>query len=314
MADPAINFHRMEPTVDRLMQKLAYLETEPAARMDPEVAPLFPGYPFATRLMSGITPIERNGPLDFTVDRPQGLQGWSLLLTIKGQGEVFANAAPSDLLPGDVLLLPPRFPQRHHRHPVAGLWWHRWIYFQPKPSWIPWLVWQRNENGSYLLRRQDDDLYDELERLFAEIAGWSFSGGIFSTDMAFNLLERVVLLCSRYQHTLEQADSRLSLACSFMSENLYRSFSLADVARYAHLSESRLSHLFRSTFGKSVMRWRDDLRIQLACRLLRLSDTPVKQVAAQAGYDDPLNFSRIFRKRLGISPSRFRNDAAARME
>lgn len=91
-----------------------------------------------------------------------------------------------------------------------------------------------------------------------------------------------------------------------MSDNLHRPLSVEDVARHTCLSPSRLSHLFSEKFGKSVMRWREEQRIQFACHLLRLSNTPVKQIAAQVGFEDPLYFSRVFRKYTGISPKLFR--------
>jgi len=44
----------------------------------------------------------------------------------------------------------------------------------------------------------------------------------------------------------------------------------------------------------------------VACRLLDLTDKPVKVVAIETGYRDPYYFSRLFKKVMGHSPERYR--------
>ncbi|MFQ5609817.1 MAG: helix-turn-helix domain-containing protein, partial [Woeseiaceae bacterium] len=48
------------------------------------------------------------------------------------------------------------------------------------------------------------------------------------------------------------------------------------------------------------------LRMRHACRLLDLSDRPVKIVALETGYSDPYYFSRVFKKAMGLSPEKYR--------
>ena len=47
-------------------------------------------------------------------------------------------------------------------------------------------------------------------------------------------------------------------------------------------------------------------RMRHACRLLDLTDKPVKVVASEAGYRDPYYFSRLFKKVMGHSPEHYR--------
>lgn len=50
--------------------------------------PLLRGYSFNSYLVAGLTPILADGPLDFFIDRPDGMKGYIINLTIKGQGRV----------------------------------------------------------------------------------------------------------------------------------------------------------------------------------------------------------------------------------
>ncbi len=66
--------------------------------------PLLPGYSFNAHLVAGLTPIEANGYLDFFIDRPLGMKGYILNLTIRGQGVVKNQGREFVCRPGDILL------------------------------------------------------------------------------------------------------------------------------------------------------------------------------------------------------------------
>lgn len=290
-----------------LIHRLAGLKSVAEAQRDPLVAPLLPGYAFGQRLMAGLTPIERDGLLDFAIERPRGLSGWTLLLTVRGRGRLLDRSGEAELGEGDVVLVPAGAEHRYRRHEAAAAWWHRWVYFQPRPAWFPWLVWQGGGARAAVLRGQDEVFRTELERIFAEIGAWSIHADDFSTEMSLNLLERAILICSRSsQRVRHDDDQRLAEVCAFIVENIRRALTLTDIADHAHLSVSRLSHLFLKKYGESVMSWRDALRIQMACRFLRMTQAPIKQVAIEVGFADPLHFSKTFRRRTGRSPSEFR--------
>jgi AraC family transcriptional regulator of arabinose operon len=69
--------------------------------------PLLPGYSFNAHLVAGLTPIEAEGYLDFYVDRPLGMKGYILNLTVRGEGVIKNNDQQFVCRPGDILLFPP---------------------------------------------------------------------------------------------------------------------------------------------------------------------------------------------------------------
>lgn len=70
-------------------------------------------------------------------------------------------------------------------------------------------------------------------------------------------------------------------------------------------SPTTLSHLFRRTLGKSFRQVRIEMALDKADEYFR-SDAGmrVSEVAARVGFDDPLYFSRLYRKYRGVPPSR----------
>ncbi len=49
----------------------------------PQLDPLLPGYSFNTHLVAGLTPIDKEGYLDFFIHRPDGMQGYIIKPHVK---------------------------------------------------------------------------------------------------------------------------------------------------------------------------------------------------------------------------------------
>jgi AraC-like DNA-binding protein len=75
------------------------------------------------------------------------------------------------------------------------------------------------------------------------------------------------------------------------------------------LSPVHFRRLFRREFGAPGHHYLLQARLDCAARLLRLTDQPVKEVAAACGIPDVFYFTRLFSARLGISPARYRQHA-----
>jgi AraC-like DNA-binding protein len=77
---------------------------------------------------------------------------------------------------------------------------------------------------------------------------------------------------------------------------------IAELAKRAALSESRLMHLFRAQVGiplRPYMRW---LRLRHAANVVRTGGT-LTEAAHAAGFADSAHLSTTFHKTFGISPS-----------
>ena len=299
----------MDPQVRSIIRKLAFLSDRPST-VDTEVAALFPGFDFDLRLMAGITPIEKGMLLDFFIDRPAGMDGWIINLTVDGMGQVFDGEREFTVTPGDLILFPPDVRHYYGRHPSAEKWWHRWIYFQPRAFWKPWLAWEREIDGVFVLPDSGEGGTSEFFRLFVQVERWAGLDDPLSADLAFNRLEQILLLAARIDRANQtapvQMDERVLAACRLISENLHKPLTVADIADHVCLSPSRLSHLFRTCTGTGPIQWRDSQRVQYAMQVLTISDEPIKSLSAMVGYEDPLYFSRVFHRHVGMSPRAFR--------
>ncbi|MEE3649282.1 MULTISPECIES: arabinose operon transcriptional regulator AraC [unclassified Brenneria] len=270
--------------------------------------PLLPGYAFNAYLVAGLTPILANGPLDFFIDRPDGMKGYIINLTIKGRGQVFDGKNAFYCNPGDLLLFPPKSAHFYGRSPDSDCWYHRWVYFRPRAYWADWLEWHSRHCDVGRLSLPNNQLLLEFDRLFADIEQTQRSGRRFSEELGMNLLERLLLRAMEEDPLSPQKimDPRVIEACQFITANLAGELRIDEVARHVCLSPSRLAHLFREQVGINILRWREDQRVIRAKLLLQTTQESIANIGRVVGYDDQLYFSRVFRKRVGVSPSDFR--------
>jgi len=102
-----------------------------------------------------------------------------------------------------------------------------------------------------------------------------------------------------------QHDMILEKAIAYMQSNL-QAVSIAGLANEVGCSQSQLFSVFKKHTGYSPINYFNHLKIQKACQYLYATDTLVKEVAAEVGFDDPFYFSRLFTKLIGISPLHYR--------
>jgi AraC-like DNA-binding protein len=119
------------------------------------------------------------------------------------------------------------------------------------------------------------------------------------------------LLASLAQRQTRQQDSEalhpdLLQAVRFLEGNFTTQVTVPQVASQVHLSTSRLSELFRDRYGCGPLAYVHTLRMQRAERLLLDPHASVRDVGDACGYGDTNYFIRMFKKRHGIAPDKWR--------
>ena len=97
-------------------------------------------------------------------------------------------------------------------------------------------------------------------------------------------------------------------ACRFMGSDPAADFSIAAVAGYSGVSESRLYSLFQQYLHTSPHKYLLERKVDMAKELLvSRSDIPIKQIAEMCGFSSLELFYRRFKSHTGGTPGEFRN-------
>ena len=98
-------------------------------------------------------------------------------------------------------------------------------------------------------------------------------------------------------------------------KNYQQDLKINELAENFHYSRNHLYSIFKSEYGVSPQDYLLNLRIEKAKQLLSREDVKftVKEVAYAVGFRDQLYFSKLFKKRTGVSPLEFRNERKNRI-
>lgn len=147
----------------------------------------------------------------------------------------------------------------------------------------------RHQAVDYLLKPVNpDDLRATLDRLEQE------------------LLSRQRKLAPRRDHSPGEVAEHVM---AYLRQNYAQDVDFAAIAGQYGFSSAYLSKIFKDYANISPGKYLIDQRMKAAKKLLRSTYLPVKAIAEQVGYPDPLHFSKSFKSATGQSPAQYRAEA-----
>jgi len=81
---------------------------------------------------------------------------------------------------------------------------------------------------------------------------------------------------------------------------------ISDIAKMCCVSETCFRKLFQKYTGKSPIAYKTDIKLSKAKQLLCGSELSVEEVSDTLGFYDKAYFSKVFRQKIGLSPSAYR--------
>ncbi len=97
-----------------------------------------------------------------------------------------------------------------------------------------------------------------------------------------------------------------SLLKTYLENNYEKNITITQAALNFNISRAYLRNLFYNENGMSPQEYLINLRLRRAEFLLMNNEYSITKVAMAVGYNDVLQFSRIFKKHNGVSPTDYR--------
>ncbi len=137
--------------------------------------------------------------------------------------------------------------------------------------------------------------------------GYSTDAFITASNQLRHLMTQFALEAGRNRARQHATSLNLEAVRGYMEEHIDRQLDLDDLAAVAHLSKYHFSARYKALTGYSPIKHFLHMKVEYACQLLDRTDLNVKAIAAELGYSDPLYFSRLFSRIMGMSPRAYRN-------
>lgn len=156
-----------------------------------------------------------------------------------------------------------------------------------------------------MIEHHNKFVIDSIKLLDIDINNGHISRLITDQDIIHinNLLEKI-----RFGQTLNEYDSRILNTIEYLNQNdLEYSLMIKTLQSITNLSESRLSHLFKSNIGISLKKYLIWSKLKLTIESHLDSKVDLFSALIKSGFYDQPHFSKSFKSMLGVKPSKAYN-------
>lgn len=262
---------------------------------------------------------------------------WQLMYVIKGQRNYTVDEAVIPARENDCILFKPG--QKHSLHSGAEKLLVADVKFliyneemhKMMMSFEP-LIHCGDKHVLYQLELMLDFLQMGLSETTGEIYASQFDSSeqrtlIHESDeaMVVNACLNTVLLQMIRMHYMSkvkaavkneayqgQFDGKIgNLVDRYVRTRYMEPLTLGDIALHLGYNKNYLCQEFKQQTGKSIFQHVYDIRLDMAQRLLKLSDHTLESIAEKTGFASVNHFNRSFKKKYGITPGKYRKKAAA---
>lgn len=115
------------------------------------------------------------------------------------------------------------------------------------------------------------------------------------------------LLLSAFSREIHNKSKTTLASVEYIHKNYNKDIDMEELAAMENFSYPHFFTVFKAFTGVSPSEYITRQRMNSACFYLAGTDYSVAEVATLVGYTDPCYFSRIFKKKIGISPNQYRS-------
>ncbi len=231
------------------------------------------------------------------------LTEYQIIYITKGRGIFEANQMTRVVVPGSVIMVFPGV--RHFYKPEYDVGWTEyWVGFKgPHADTLREQGFLSPKKPLYEVGLQNS-LLTIYGQIFDLVQNQQPLYQVRASSLVLTLIAEILAHERRTaQHT--HSEQLVEKAKFFMEENIYHEVNLNGIGEMLGVSTSHLNAVFKSYTAMTPYQYFISIKIRKAKELLESGAWNIKEVAFRLGFDDQYYFSRLFKKKTGISPSRW---------
>lgn len=163
--------------------------------------------------------------------------------------------------------------------------------------------------GLTLNHRRHIGIHREIISCFRQLFREFIVNDLAAKQLCVCILRELLLYMGRYGDNGSKGSPPLT-AIEYIHRSFQTPIRIDALAQMENMSCTAFRTAFRQHTGVSPNEYIIARRISAACRLLSQTDKSVNAIAADVGYPDQYYFSRIFRRKMGMSPFRYRSQSS----
>jgi len=138
------------------------------------------------------------------------------------------------------------------------------------------------------------------------------SDGMWTCRIRRYLLQTLYLLDDIYmnrKNIIKQEKSPIDIALEYLYINYQNDITLDLLCDLVHLNRTSLNRKFKAQTGRTVMDYLLMYRLKISCEALTHTNLNLSEIAQASGFRYDTYFIRQFNKKIGVSPTEYRQNA-----
>ncbi len=238
--------------------------------------------------------------------RPKGRIDYQLLYIVSGKAHFYFNGIERIVQAGRMVLIPPRVEQKYE-------------YFGEEKPEVYWVHFTGSDVKNILRKYEipmDDPIFysgasSVYSSIFKEMINELQTCRTGYEELLSMYLQQIFLLVQRTRQERKPTvttyiQEEMEYARRYFNEHYNEPISIQEYAESRNMSVCYFQRNFKQIVNHTPMQYLLTIRVNNAASLLETTDYSMAEIAAIVGYEDPLYFSRVFRKIKGMSPTEYR--------
>lgn len=219
---------------------------------------------------------------------------------ISGTGVFYCGTNKHVLKKGQMFVIFPGTVVKYQAD-IKDPWHYAWVVFNGEEAKEVFGHMGVSPRSPIITVEDDKKTVDLIRRMPSE------RRGVLSEDLRFSaLLYELMSVLTESASEDKSENAYINAATRYVRAHYPEELTVEQISSHVGISRKYLFAIFKNNLGISPKDYLMDYRIKKACELLEDKSLSIGNVAYSVGYTDQLTFSRMFKKRMGISPTEYK--------
>lgn len=242
-------------------------------------------------------------------DRPKGCNEFILIYCIDGNGSITIDENLFKIPPNTFFII-----EKGKRHTYKAdkkdPWSIYWMHYSGRQASYLYKKFVAQNDGQAISIPFNQNRVFEFDYMFSVLKlGYTDQIFEYSSMLLHKLLGSFIYYSLKSTNNPEISKEEIANRIKqYLNDNIHESLTLHQIEREFSKSSSTLFTIFKERTGYSIMHFFSLIKIQKACEYINLTDLSIKEISYKLDYQDPLYFSRVFKKFMGVSPLQYKKN------
>lgn len=229
---------------------------------------------------------------------------YGFLFIVRGEAKMHVNGTAYDLFPGTVV------------HAAPGMQMDSRVIGQSELEYfIVFYRWNKHGNDTAAVELDihfklepgaNPRLLEALIMIQQKARATGGIGKLHVKELFLGIMHQVLVGCKSREEGRSPGQKIIEEAIAYISGHYMEPLTLGELAELHGMSPKQFSYFFHKYTGYRPIDYVIHYRMERARELLKAGSYPISDIAVSVGYANALYFSRMFKKKFGVSPSAYR--------